>query len=96
MRVNARLDEAARQQIEFLTQASGQGVSHVVREAVAHYYAHVRAQQGGPRRFLSLAGKGDSGRSDIASNAKAFVADALADKHRRAGTPARTGPNDRR
>lgn len=81
MRINARLDDQAQQQIDYLTQVTGQSVSHVVREAVARYYQQTRAQQGGPRRLLALVGQGDSGRSDVASNVKREVADALASKH---------------
>ena len=82
MRINARLSDDAQQQINYLTQATGQSVSHVVREAVARYYQQTRAQQGGPRRLLAMIGQGDSGRSDVASNIKREVYDALVDKHR--------------
>ncbi len=80
MRINARFDPAAEKQIEYLAQSTGHNVSHVVREAVAHYYTHVRAQQGRPSRFLALAGSGDSGRSDVASNVKAHLVDILGRK----------------
>ena len=82
MRVNARLDEQTSQKIDYLTQATGQSVSHVVREAIAVYHVQVRGKQGVPSRFLALAGKGDSGRSDIASNVKEAYFDALMAKHR--------------
>ena len=81
MRINARLDDEAQQQIDYLTQATGQSMSHVVREAVARYYTQTRAQQGGPRRLLAMIGQGDSGRSDVASNVKREVYDALLEKH---------------
>lgn len=82
MRVNARFDEAAQAQLEYLAQATGQSVSHVVRESVARYYAEVKARQQGPVNFLALVGKGDSGRSDIASNVKREVTEAILAKHR--------------
>ena len=82
MRINARLSDDAQQQINYLTQATGQSVSHVVREAVARYYQQTRSQQGGPRRLLAMIGQGDSGRSDVASNVKREVYDALVEKHR--------------
>ena len=82
MRINARLDDEAQTQIDYLTQTTGQSVSDVVREAVAHYYTQTRAQHGGPRRLLAMIGQGDSGRSDVASNVKREVLAALADKHR--------------
>ena len=81
MRVNARLDDTTQQQLNYLTQATGQTVSHVVRESVAQYYVQVRAQQRGPKRLLAMIGKGDSGRSDVASNVKRYVAEAIAAKH---------------
>ena len=81
MRINARLDDDAQQQINYLTQATGQSVSHVVREAVARYYTQTRARQGGLRHFAKLIGQGDSGRSDGASNYKQLLAETLAVKH---------------
>ena len=87
MRVNARLDEATQQQLEYITQATGQSVSHVVRESVAQYYAQVRGQRG-PSRLLAMAGKGDSGRSDVASTVKAQLSQILQAKHSLALPPA--------
>ena len=82
MRVNARLDESTRQKIDYLTRTTGQSVSQVVREAIATYHTEVRGKQAKPSRFLALAGKGDSGRSDIASNVKDAYLEALLEKHR--------------
>lgn len=79
MRVNARLDEVTQQQLDYLTQVTGQSVSHVVRESVAQYYAQVRRQRA-PSRFLAMAGKGDSGRSDVASHVKAHLTEILEGK----------------
>ena len=76
MRVNARIDEATQQQLDYLTQATGESVSHVVRESVAQYYAQVRGQRK-PSRFLAMAGSWSSGRSDTASNVKAALIEAL-------------------
>ena len=76
MRVNARLDEGTQQQLEYITQATGHSVSHVVRESVAQYYAQVRRQRG-PSRLLAMAGQGDSGRSDVASSVKAQLSQVL-------------------
>lgn len=81
MRVNARLDDEAQQQIDYLVQVTGQSVSQVLREAVARYHAQTRAQQGGPRRLLAMIGQGDSGRSDIASRYKDLLTESLAKKH---------------
>ena len=67
MRVNARLDEATQQQLEYLMQATGQSVSHVVRESVAQYYVQVKRQQV-PSRYLALAGQWGNKRSGAVSN----------------------------
>ena len=81
MRINARLDEDTQRQVEYITAATGQSVSHVVRESLARYYVEIKARQRPPMRFLALVGQGDSGRSDIASNVKHCVGVALAAKH---------------
>jgi predicted transcriptional regulator len=81
MRINARLDDEAQQQIDYLTAATGQSVSQVVREAVARYHAQTKAQQGGPRRLLAMIGQGDSGHTDTASTVKQVVAEAMAAKY---------------
>ncbi len=81
MRVNARLDEESAEQIEYLVAATGEGISHVLRESVAHYYLHVKAQKKGLVHLGPLIGKGSSGRSDIASNVKKYVGEYLEDKY---------------
>ena len=91
MRVNARFDEATQLQLDYLTQATGHSVSHVVRESVAQYYAQLRRQRG-PSRFLAMAGKGDSGRSDVASNVKAHLTQMLEGKHHLVHLPPVTSP----
>ena len=88
MRVNARLDEESREQIEYLTAATGMGVSQVLRESVALYYRQARASASGAKHLLALAGKGRSGRSDVASDVKRHLADALSTKH---GVPSGAG-----
>ena len=77
MRINARLDDEAQAQISYLTQATGQSVSQVVREAVARYHAQLKARQTGPRQLLALAGQGHSGRSDGAAGYKHHLGDIL-------------------
>jgi Arc/MetJ-type ribon-helix-helix transcriptional regulator len=82
MRINARLDDEAQQQIDYLVQTTGQSVSHVVRESVARYYQSVRSEQGaGLRHFAKAIGAGDSGRSDTASRYKELLTESLAEKH---------------
>jgi len=82
MRINARFDDQAEQQITWLTEATGQSVSHVVREAVALYYRQVRAEQRRlPTRLLASVGAADSGQADAASDYKRLLAESLAAEH---------------
>jgi predicted transcriptional regulator len=87
MRVNARLDEESQRQIDYLTETTGMPISHVLRESVGHYYRQVRAQRVGPKHLAALIGKGESGRSDIASDVKRRLSETLAEKHRAAPSP---------
>ena len=81
MRVNARLDEESQAQIDYIVAHTGQSVSHVVRESVRLYYAQVRAERPGLKHLSRLIGKGNSGRSDIASNVKAEISEILEAKY---------------
>ena len=98
MRVNARLDPQAQEQIKYLIETTGQGVSLVVREAVAHYYLHVRerARSKVPTRLLAMAGKYESGRSDGATNYKAIVGEAIAAKYPAQFAAAQPAPRRKR
>jgi predicted Ser/Thr protein kinase len=81
MRVNARLDDETQRQLEYLIEATGSGVSDVLKASLAHYYQKVRADQRPRLRHLSASiGKVGSGRSDIAARAKELLADAIGDK----------------
>jgi hypothetical protein len=88
MRVNARFDGEYEQQVEYLTQATGMGVSDVLKASVEYYYQAMRAKDK-PRlnNLRAFIGKGDSGRSDIASRYKEVLADTVAAKH---GKPAKS------
>jgi predicted transcriptional regulator len=75
MRVNARLDEQAQQQLEYLTQATGQSVSVILRESVARYYVEVKAQRRPRMKFVDLgqadevnAGAGPTSRRNVAKS----------------------------
>lgn len=95
MRVNARFEGAAEQQVTYLATSTGLKVSDVLRDSVAFYYHHVRAGSGQLRHLSKLIGKGSSGRSDIAANVKHFIGQDLDAKYpakhagRRAGGPAK-------
>ena len=81
MRVNARFDAEAEQQVTYLAEVTGMGVSEVLRTSVQHYYDIVRAQRGGLKHLSAFIGQGDSGRSDIASSYKDRLADSWGAKH---------------
>jgi len=84
MRVNARLDEESQQQVDYLIRATGKPVSQVLRESVALYYRQVRSQRIGMKHLGALIGKGQSARTDVASDVKAHLADVIGTKHRAA------------
>jgi hypothetical protein len=83
MRVNARFESLAERQIEYIAKHMGMGVSEVLRLGVDRLYQSIRGeQQHGLRHLGAWIGKGDSGRSDIASNVKAHLQDAFEEKYK--------------
>jgi hypothetical protein len=80
LRINARLDEETQAQLAYITLTTGNSTSHVVRESLALYYVKVKQQQPRPSRLLAMVGKGDSGRTDVASNVKAHLTEILEKK----------------
>lgn len=81
MRVNARLDDETQHQLEYLIEATGAGVSDVLKASLAHYYQKVRADQRPRLLHLSASiGKVGSGRDDVAARGKELLADAIGDK----------------
>ncbi len=85
MRVNARFEGEAEAQIAYLAQATGMGVSEVLRTSVQHYYELVRARRSGLKHLSAFIGQGDSGRSDVASSYKTRLDESWSAKH---GAPA--------
>ena len=81
MRVNARFEGEAEQQLNYLAEVTGLGVSEVLRTSVQHYYHQMRAQRGGLMHFAAFVGQGRSGRSDVAGSYKARLAEGWGDKH---------------
>ena len=81
MRVNARFDAEAEQQVTYLAEVTGMGVSEVLRTSVQHYYDMVRARRGGLRHLSAFIGQGDSGRSDVAGTYKARLAEGWSAKY---------------
>ena len=81
MRVNARFEGVAEQQVEYLATTTGKKVSDVLRESVDFYYRHMRDGNRQLRHLSKLIGKGDSGKTDVASNVKKYLADGLDAKY---------------
>jgi len=81
MRVNARFEGDAEQQVTYLAEVTGMGVSEVLRTSVQHYYDTVRAQRSGLKHLAAFIGQGDSGRSDVASRYKQQLGDDWHAKH---------------
>lgn len=85
MRVNARFDGENERQMEFLTRATGLGVSEVLKASVEHYYKLVSAASQSKlanlRQFISKQG---SGRTDVSARAKELFGESVAGKARRA------------
>ena len=77
MRVNARFEGVAEQQVAYLATSTGLKVSDVLRESVDFYYRHVRGEGGQLKHLSKLIGKGDSGRNDISANVKNYVGEGL-------------------
>jgi hypothetical protein len=82
MRVNARLDDESQRQLEYLLEATGSGVSGVLKASLAHYYSAVRADRG-PQltRLLAFTAKPGSGRSDVSVRVKELLTDSTAAKN---------------
>ncbi len=91
MRVNARFQGVAEQQVAYLASSTGQKLSDVLRDSVDFYYQHVRAQSGQLKHLAKLFGQGDSGRSDISANVKPFISVGLDEKYATAPSAAKTG-----
>ena len=90
MRINARLDDETAQLVTALTAGTGKSVSTIVREAIAAYHAQLQARRPRPQsKFLARAGKGDSGRSDVASNVRRHIGEILEAKHALSHRPPR-------
>ncbi len=93
MRVNARFEGVAEQQVEYLASSTGLKLSDVLRDSVDFYYRHMRAQGAGLRHLSALIGQGDSGRSDISANVKKFLDAGLDEKY--AARPVAPGTSKR-
>jgi hypothetical protein len=92
MRVNARFEGVAEEQVAYLATHTGLKVSDVLRNSVDFYYRHIRAQSGQLKHFSKWIGQGDSGHSDISANVKQFISEGLDAKYPAASTPQTAEP----
>ena len=81
MRVNARFEGVAEQQVSYLATSTGRKVSEVLRESVDFYYRHVRSGGSGLKHLPKLIGKGDSGLADVSTKVKHYLSEGLVTKH---------------
>jgi len=82
MRVNARFDGEYERQMEFLSEATGLGVSEVLKASVAHYYKVVSASSQSKLPNLSrFIGTQGSGRTDVSVKSKELFGESIAAKH---------------
>jgi hypothetical protein len=83
MRVNARLDAESTRQLEYLLEATGVGVSDVLKASLAHYCAAVRASRPPAlSRLRPWIGTLGSGRSDVSVRSKELLQESLTAKLR--------------
>jgi hypothetical protein len=81
MRVNARLDSVSEQQLEYLLEATGLGVSDVLKASLEHYYSSMRSQRAPRLTHLSAyIGAQGSGRHDVSVRAKDLLTEAIGKK----------------
>jgi predicted DNA-binding protein len=83
MRINARLDEAHGERLRYLTRATGDTVSEVLKRAIDLYYQQERARAGNARNVLEASGfigiaEGDE---DLSSRYKEALSEDLDRKH---------------
>ena len=83
MRVNARFEGAAEQQVDYLAKTMALSVSEVLRLSVENYYRQVRGEQPALRHFGKHIGRYNSGRADISARYKETVTRAVEAKHPR-------------
>ena len=83
MRINARFEGVAEQQVQYLVATQGIGVSEVLRLSVEQYYKKIRGAAPALRHFGKHIGKYDSGHGDTSVRYKEVLAEALDEKFQR-------------
>jgi hypothetical protein len=82
MRVNARFEGVAEQQVEYLAKATNSNVSEVLRLSVDAFYKQLRGQTPSLRNFGKHVGRYSLAR-DTSRRYKELVSDAVDAKHSR-------------
>lgn len=85
MRVNARLDDSYQTKIDYLAEIRHTTVSDVVRDAIDHYYAAVKAERARKRRSLDdlvgmFEGRPDTP-ADLSTNYKKYIGEIIEAKY---------------
>lgn len=83
MRVNARFEGVAEQQVDYLAKTMSLSVSEVLRLSVENYYRQVRGEQPALRHFGKHIGGYDSGQPHASAQYKDAVTQAIEAKHPR-------------
>ena len=83
MRVNARFEGVAEQQVDYLAKTMDLSVSEVLRLSVDNYYRQVRGEQPALRHFGKHVGRYASGQTDTSARYKTLVAGVEDAKHPR-------------
>ena len=83
MRVNARFEGVAEQQVEYLVATKGVSVSEVLRLSVEEYYKKARSAAPTLRHFGRHIAAYDSGQRDTSARYKEILADSLGKKFQR-------------
>ena len=83
MRVNARFEGVAEQQLAYLVAAKSVSVSEVLRLSVEEYFNKQRGEAPKLRNFAKHVGRYNSGHSDTSVRYKEIVADAIDKKYPR-------------
>jgi predicted transcriptional regulator len=84
MRVNARLDDAYQAKIDYIVETRQISVSDVMRDAIDHYYAAVKAEQVQRlRRLDAIVGMAESiaAPADLSTHYKKYVGEIIEAKY---------------
>ncbi len=83
LRINARLDEQAANDLEFLKDSTHANNTEVLKAALRFYAKHLRNEARRCKRVLMNSGLVDSfeGSEDLSVNYKKYMAEAIGDKY---------------